>query len=105
NVRAEQALAPRHRLRREALRLAVVDRAEGDAFVVGAEDRVPEGEDLEAAGVGQHRTLPAHEPVQAAEAGNELSPRAKVQVVAVAPHDRRAELAQLFGIDALDRRL
>ena len=55
---------------------AVVDRAERDAVVVRLEQRVAEREDLEAAGVGEDRAVPAHERVQAAELGDQLLARA-----------------------------
>ena len=74
----------RRELGREALEVAVVDRAEGDALVVARDDRVAEREDLEAAGVGQDRPVPGHEAVQAAELGDQVRAGPEVQVVGVA---------------------
>ena len=88
-------------LGREADEVAVVDRAERHSLVVGARDRVPEREDLVAAGVGEDRAVPAHECMQAAELGDEILAWTQVQVVRVAEEDRRAERAQLPGVDAL----
>ena len=73
--------------------------------VVDARDRVAEREDLVAAGVGEDRAVPAHEGVQAAELGDQVLARAQVQVVRVAEQHRRAERAQLVGMDALHRAL
>ena len=70
---------------------AVVDVAERDAVVVDARERVAQREDLEAARVGQDRPVPAHEPVQAAELGDQLVAGPEVQVVGVAEQDLRAE--------------
>jgi hypothetical protein len=66
---------------------------------------VAQREHLEAAGVGQDGPIPGHERVQAAELGDQLGAGPEVQVVAVSEHDRRAQLAQLVRVDALDRRL
>ena len=98
-------LDARGELRREALGAAVVDRAERDAVVVGGDERVAQREDLEAARVGEDRAVPGHERVQAAELGDHVLARPEVQVVRVAEDDRRAERAQLVGVDGLDRRL
>ena len=76
---------------REARRGAVVDAAERDAVVVDREHRVAQREDLEAARVGQDRPVPAHEPVQPAELGDQLVAGPEVQVVGVAEHDLRPE--------------
>ena len=70
---------------------AVVDVAERDAVVVDGGERVAEREDLEAARVGQDRPVPAHEPVQPAELGDQLVAGPEVQVVGVAEQDLRAE--------------
>ena len=105
DVRAEPLLDARRQLGREALRRAVVDRAERDAVVVGREQRVAQREDLEAAGVGEDRAVPAHEAVQAAELGDQLLARAEVEVVRVAEHDLGAERVQLVRVDGLHGRL
>ena len=105
DVRSELGLDRGRELGREARLLAVVDRAEGDAVVVGADDRVAEREDLEAAGVGEDRAVPAHEAVQAAELGDRRLARPEVEVVGVAEEDRRPELAQALRVEPLDGRL
>ena len=56
---------------------------------------VGEREDLEAAGVGDQRPLPAHEPVQPAGGGDPLRPGRDEQVVGVAEHHLVAELGDL----------
>ena len=103
DVGAELALNRRCDLGREPDQVAVVDRAERDAVVVDARDRVAQREDLVAAGVGEDRPVPAHEPVQAAELRDQVLAGTQMQVVRVAEQDRGAERAELVGVDALDR--
>jgi hypothetical protein len=92
NVRPQPSLDLRDELRGEARRFAVVDGAEGDALVVGTENRVAERKDLEAAGVGQDRPVPAREPVKASQVGDDLRAGPEMQVVGVREEDRRPEL-------------
>src|SRR5581483_8278157 len=105
DVGAEPLLHPRRELGREPLGRAVVDRAERDAVVVRLEQRVAEGEDLEAAGVREDRPVPAHERVEAAELGDQLLAGPEMEVVRVAEDDLGADPAQLVGVDRLHRRL
>ena len=88
-------------LGREARRGTVVDASERDAVVVDPRDRVAQREDLEAAGVGEDRRVPAHEPVQPAEVADQLVARPEVQVVGVAEQDLRAEVAHLVRVQRL----
>src|SRR5439155_6317199 len=90
-------------LGREASRLAVVDRAEGDAVVVDPEQRVAQGEDLEAAGVGEDRPVPACECVQTAKLRDDILAGPEVEVVGVAEDHRRADSTELVRVHALDR--
>ena len=64
-----------------------------------------EGEDLVAAAVRQDRAVPAHEFVQATEAGDEFFARAHMEVVGVAENDLRAERFEFGGRHGLHRRL
>ncbi len=105
DVRAEGGLDLRGELGREARRRAVVDRAEGDAFVVDRGDRVAQREDLVAARIGQDRAVPAHEAVEPAELGDQLVAGPEEEVVGVAEDDVRAERPHLVGVERLDRRL
>ncbi len=105
DVRAELRLHLGDHLRREPRLRAVVDRPEGDALLVDAGDRVAQREDLEAAGVGQDRPVPAHERVQAAELRDQVGAGAEMQVVRVAEQDLRPGRAHLVGVQALDGRL
>ncbi len=66
---------------------------------------VAHAEDLEAAGVGDDRPVPAHEVVQAAEPGDQLVAGVQEEVVRVAEDDVVAERGDLGGQQALDRRL
>ena len=59
---------------------------------------VGEREDLEAAGVGDQRPVPAHELVQAAELGDPLGPGRQQQVVGVAEDQLVAELGDLADV-------
>ncbi len=105
DVRAEPPLDLGGQLGREAGGLPVVDGAERHPVVVGGDDRVAEGEDLEPARVREDRPVPGHEPVQSAELADQLRAGPEVQVVRVAEQDRRAELAQADGVEGLDGRL
>ena len=66
---------------------------------------VGEREDLEAAGVGDQRPLPAHEPVQAAGGGDPLRPGRDEQVVGVAEDQLVAEPGDLVGLQPAHRPL
>src|SRR5829696_8916285 len=125
DVGVERRLHGHRRLRPHELLRAVDVGAEADALLVDAEDRAPagrragdvaaldlvgdgavtHGEDLEAAGVGDHRLVPAHEPVHAAEALDELGPGREEQVERVREHHVVPELAGLGDLERLDHRL
>ncbi len=68
--------------------------------VEGAE--VGEGEDLKAAGVGEHGAIPAAELLEAAECGNGFGAGAEEEVVGIAEDDLTAGGAGLSGGDALN---
>src|SRR5207244_10876227 len=87
NVGAELPLDLRGQLGGEPREGAVIDRAEGDAVVVDRCDRVAEREDLEAAGVGEDRPVPAHEAMQAPELRDQVLAGPDVQAVGVAEQD------------------
>jgi hypothetical protein len=69
---------------------------EADAFL-GDLAQGAQGEDLEAAGVGEDGAVPGHELVQAAEGFHHLQARAKPQVEGVAEADLGADVAQIWG--------
>ena len=73
--------------------------------VVGQRAEVAQTEDLEAAAVGQDRTVPRHEAVESAEALDELDAGPQEEVVGVGEHDLRARAPHVFGGQRLDRRL
>ena len=56
-----------------------------------------QGEHLEAAAVGEHGAVPAHEPVQAAHGLHHLVPGAQVEVVGVGQLHLAADLLQIQG--------
>ena len=56
-----------------------------------------QGEHLEAAGVGEHGPVPAHELVQAAHGLHRLIPGAQVEVVGVGQLHLAADLLQIQG--------
>ena len=89
-------------LRREPVERAVEVAAERDAVLVD-DPQVAQRDDLEAARVGQDRPVPAHEPVQAAEPRDPLVARPQVEVVGVGQDDRGADLADVVGVERLDR--
>ncbi len=63
-----------------------------------------EAHHLEAAGVGQDRSIPAHEFVQPAEARDAFRAGAQHQMIGVAEEDVGTGVAHLIGIERLDRR-
>ena len=74
----------------EEVLTAVEVRAEMDAFVGDFAQRA-EGEDLKAAGVGEHGARPTDEAMQAAHAADGFVAGAKVEVIGVAENDLGAE--------------
>ncbi len=60
------------------------------------------GVDLEAAGIRQDRTLPAHEAVEAAECPDELVSRTEVEVIRVREDHGSAHAGHLVGRERLD---
>jgi len=59
--------------------------SKSDTFVVNPVD-FGEAEDLKAAGVGQHRAIPAHELMQAAHVPDEIVAGAQIQVIGIRQH-------------------
>ena len=86
---------------REGVGRAVEVTAERDPVVVH-DPQVPERHDLEAARVGEDRTLPVHEPMEAAEPRDPLMAGSQVEVVGVRQDDRGACVAQVVGVERLD---
>jgi hypothetical protein len=86
------------------VRAAVDHRLERHAAVVDL-DLAAEREDLVAAAVGQDRSVPAHEAVQAAESLDAFGTGPHVQVVAVGEDQLGAGRLHLFGRQALQRRV
>ena len=122
DVGAERGLDLHARLGRHEVLGAVEVGAEAHALLLDRHDRavalagraaldlvgdaaVAHREDLEAAGVGDDRPVPAHELVQAAEAGDELVAGVEEQVEGVAQHHVVAQGGDLAGLEALDRGL
>ena len=101
HVGAQPPLDVDHGLGGEAVAAPVDVAAKGDAVVVdvaGGGQR----EDLVTPRVGQDRSPPAHEVVQAAQLPHHLRARAQVQVVGVGQHHRCAGVRELLGRDTLD---
>ena len=63
-----------------------------------------EREDLVPARVGEHVAGPVHEPVQAAELGDQVGARAQHQVVRVGQDQRDAHRLEVLGVERLHRR-
>ncbi len=99
DVGPEQLLGRHRRLRGQPVLRAVVDAAERDAVVV---DVRSQREHLEPAGVGQRQAVPAGEPADAAEAGDDLGAGAQHEVVRVGQHDLDAEALVVGGAEVLD---
>ncbi len=104
DVRAERLLDGDRRLGGEPVERAVEVAAERHPVVV---DRVEvvERDDLESAGVGEDRPVPAHEPVQAAKPLDPLVARPQVEVVRVGQDDLRPDLLEVVGVERLHRRV
>ena len=102
DVGTERGLDLEHAARSHACGRAVEVRAIVDTGVVDLLEAA-QAEDLIAAGVGEDRTGPAHERVDAPNLAHALGPGAMREVVRVGEHDLRADLAQLVGEHALDR--
>ena len=77
-------------------RAVLAARAAAALHLVG-DPAMGEREDLEAAGVGDQRPLPAHEAVQPAGGGDPLRPGRDEQVVGVAEDQLVAKLRDLGG--------
>ena len=62
-----------------------------------------QGEDLEAAAVGQDRAGPVHKPVQPAKRFDDLAAGPQVQVIGIAENDLGAGLEEILRRQGLDR--
>ena len=103
DVGAELALNLDRPLGREHVARAVEVRLELGSLLGDAAD-LGEAHDLEPARVGEDRPVPAHEPVQPAEAGDALRARAQHQVIGVGENDVGAGGLHLLGIEGLHGR-
>jgi hypothetical protein len=77
---------------------------EGHAVLIDPAE-VSQAEDLEAAGIGQDRSIPAHEAVQPAEPRDALMAGPQGEVVGVGQDDLDAGFVQVAGRQRLDRGL
>ena len=91
NVRAQRDLYFHRPLRRKQMRRAVQMRAETYALFFHLA-QLAQAEDLEAAGIGQQRPVPAHELVQPAQLAHQLVPRSQIEMVGIAQNDLRAQM-------------
>lgn len=101
DVRAEVLLNGNGLLGGEAMRRAVNVTLERHAVIVDLAG-LRQREDLKAARVGEHRTRPLHEPVQAAHVAHELVAGPQVEMVGIAQDERRVDILELFGRERLD---
>ena len=81
---------------------AVDMRLEGDAMLVDAPE-LRQRHDLVAAGIGEDRSVPMHELVQAAEPGDALGAGPQHQMIGVGEDDVGAGRAHVLGEHGLDR--
>jgi len=86
----------------EMLGSAVQRRAESDTLLIDLAER-GQAEDLVAAGVGQDRSGPRHEAVEAAERLDETVTRTQDEVVGVGEDDLGPDLGEVGGSQALVR--
>ena len=89
-------------LGRQEQAVAVDRRLEADSLLADLAQRT-EGKDLETAGVGEDRPIPAHEAVQAAMRSDDFEPGAQPEVEGVAEADLRSRRGQVAGRHCLDR--
>ena len=64
--------------------------------------QITETEHLEAAAVGEDRTIPVHEAVETAELTDKLMPRPQVQMIGIGKNDLRFCVFELVGRQGLD---
>jgi hypothetical protein len=100
DVGAKQPLHLDSAFRRKRHAVAVDMRAEGYSLF-GDLAQLRERHDLEAAGVGQHRAVPAGKGLQAAERRDTLGAGPQHQVVGIAEHDVGAGFAHVAPVQAL----
>ena len=60
---------------------------------------------MKAARVGEHRSPPLHELVQAAQVAHEFIAGAQIKMIGVAQHERSVDVLEMFRRESLDRRL
>ncbi len=101
DVGAEQALDLDRPLRRQHVAAAVDVRGKAHALLAHLAD-LGERHHLEAAAVGEDRAVPAHEGMQAAEAGDALGAGAQHQVIGVGEDDVGAGRLHLVEVERLD---
>jgi hypothetical protein len=104
DVGAEHRLDLHGPLRRQPVLGAVQVREERDAVIVDP-GSIGETEDLEATRIGQDRSVPGHEPMQATQARDTLGGRAQAEVVRVAQDHLGARRPQIGRRQRLHRRL
>lgn len=89
---------------REAMRRAVYVTLEGHAVVVNFAG-LRERENLKAARVGEHGTMPLHELVQAAHVAHEFVAGTQIKMIGVAQDERSVDVFEMLRREGLDRRL
>ena len=104
HVCPQRTLDVDHPLGRKVVAAPVDVAAEGHPVVADVADG-GEREDLESPGIGEDRTLPAHEVVQPAQLRHHVGAGPQVEVVGVGENHRRARRRQLLRRDALHRPL
>ncbi len=90
--------------RRQFQKIAVDVRAEGRG-VVGDVATGGEAVDLEAAAVGEDRTVPGHEAMQTAQRGDEFVSGPQGEMIGIAENKANADVVELLRSETLDRGL
>ena len=94
-----------HRLLRPHEHLGAIHRrGEIHALLLDLAQR-PQAEHLKAAGIGEDRSVPRHEPMQSPELAHEVGSGPQQEVVGVPQEDLGPGLAHVVGAQALDRAL
>src|SRR5579885_785153 len=104
DIRPKRKLNFRGFLRRQEMLGAIEMRTKAHPLVVNFA-QLGEAINLVAAGIGENRARPGHEPVQPAQPAHQLVPGPQIQMIRIGEEDGRAELLEGLLPQTLDRGL
>ncbi len=100
HIGADVALDAHHRFGSEKSTRSVDVALELDSFLTDFSER-REGENLKSTGIGENRTIPPHELVQATHLADELVTWPQMEVIGVRQDHRRAHRREIVGVEGL----